>query len=171
MLVKCRILSVGVAVACLGLLLSACGQSAAPASAPVKSRPQATSTAVPSPLVAFASYSDPILRTSLGEGSDLLQKMKHSKPGDLGDQCGMVGGDLSNSQTALRLGYTPRQGMPAFHTAVQGFKLVLSASDECGMAADTNSPGEMKVATKDMEYGLWLLSQAESAMAHWQQSS
>lgn len=168
---KSRTFSAGIAIVCLGLVLSACGQSASPASAPVKSRPQATPTTVPSPLVAFASYSDPILRTSLGEGSDLLQKMNHDKPADLGDQCGLVGGDLSNSQTALHLGTTPSQGMTAFRTAVSGFKYVLSATDECGMAADTNSRTQMKVAAKDMEYGMWLLNQAESAMARWQQSS
>ena len=167
-------LGVGIALAGLGAVLSGCGGSHTASKAPVV-KPQPATTPVPTPLLAFATYTDPILRTTLSEGNSLLGLMKrglgkHSDLSLLGDQCALAGGDLSNSQTALKAGTPPAGATSTFNVAWQAYRLALAATDECGAAADASSRSELKTAANDLWRGLSQLSQAESTIARWQSS-
>jgi hypothetical protein len=167
---KLRFVGAGLGCACLGLALSACGQSSS-ARPPATPTPHVVVTPVPSSLQSFASYGDPILRTSIGESAQLLQQMKHEDLYLLGNDCSLFGGDLSNSQIALRSGYAPNAvALATYQVANAGFKLVLAATDECGMAADAHSRQQMKAAMYDLWRGMNLLSSAESRLSKWQSS-
>jgi hypothetical protein len=131
---------------------------------------------VPSPLVAFAEYSDPLLKTSLSEGQNLLAlvkqgEKKHSDLSLLGDQCSLAGGEIANSQTAFKADSPPSGAMSTYRLAWNGFRLVLAATDECGAAADATSRTQLKTAGDDLKHGLDEINQADSTLVRWQHSA
>lgn len=149
----------------LTVLLAACNQSAAKRVAPAT--PHAVTTPVPSELVSYASYVYPTFQSSLAEGNDLLGKMKHSRVGDLGNECALIGGDFSTYQSAVKGTYVPAPASKAYNSAQAGFKLALASMDECGMAADSSSSKQMATAAKDLQSGLSQISRAETAVQPW----
>jgi hypothetical protein len=86
---------------------------------------------------------------------------------DLANECTLVGGDLSNDQTTFTSTYVPPRAKGVYSAAVSGYKLVLAATDECGMAADTASRKSMRSAAKDLYDGLRILDKSASTVTPW----
>jgi hypothetical protein len=165
-----RIAGTGTAFAVLAVLLSACGGSASgstPTAAPAATRVPVTPIAAP--LVAYGSYTNPILKTSITEVRQVMTRFHKPDFETLGDQCSLAGGDLSNQQTSFHGAFAPSlTARLVFRKAESGYKLVLSAMDECGMAADQRSKSQLSTADKDMKNGLNDLVRAEASTAHWE---
>lgn len=151
--------------ACLAALLAGCGQSAAPRTVPPTPRPQATP--IPNDLVAYAASVDPTVKTTIQEGDNLLSQMQQHDMSAVANACVLAGGDFANYQTAFHLGYAPSGASAVSNDGTAGYKLILAATDECGMAADSSSKSQMSSAWSDLRHGLGLLGQAESTMAPW----
>lgn len=167
---RSSVVTLGLALTCGALVLSGCGKASVARPAPTTTHP--TPTAVPSPLISFASYSDPLIKTTISEGTGVLALMKtaEKKNADLsllGDQCTLAGGDMSGSRTALIAGYLPAAAS-AYKQILAGYKLVLAATDECGVAADAVSHSGVKTAATDLSNGMKLLSGVEASLATWQ---
>jgi hypothetical protein len=126
---------------------------------------------VPSDLVSYALSVDPTLKTTIQEGDSLLGQMKQHDMEAVANACTLAGGDFSNFQTAFHLGYTPSGASSVASDGTAGYKLILAATDECGMGADANSSPQVKAAASDLKHGLGLLSQAESALTPWYQTN
>lgn len=157
--------------ACLGVILAGCGgNSAAPKRLIPTPAPRATS--VPNLLVAYAQLVDPTLKGTIGEGRQLLAMLKPSADlSVLGNYCSTVGGDFANFQSAVHTGLTPAPAHTSASMAAQGFKIILAATDECGMAADAANKPEIKTAASDLKSGLYLIARADATVAPWDRTS
>lgn len=156
-------------VGSLSLLLAACGGQPAAVRPPVAAQP--VTTPVPVTLVGYASLAAPTLKVTVAEGQHLLAQMKGARKTqsllDLANECTLVGGDLSNDQTTFTSTYVPPRAKGVYSAAVSGYKLVLAATDECGMAADTASRKSMRSAAKDLYDGLRILDKSASTVTPW----
>ena len=165
---KRRIAGFALVLPVLAVILSACGSKAA-TPPPTSTATTSHVTPVPTPLIAYGSYTDPILRTSIGEAQQTLAKFRKPDYETLGDQCSLAGGDISNQQTSFHGAIAPNTtARMVFRTAENGYKLVLSSMDECGMAADSRSKGQLTTAGNDLKAGLYYLARAEYSTGHWQ---
>jgi hypothetical protein len=124
-------------------------------------------TPIPADLSGYASAVGPVLDAAIGSTQGLIKAMQSADLRTQGDVCDTYGGDLANDQTAVRSTFTPRIQRNIYYTANSGFKLVLSAIDECGMASDANSKQQMKHAAGDARQGLGDLRQAQSMVKRW----
>ena len=159
-----------VPAACLGILVAGCGSSAAPKT-PVAT-PAPRTTAIPNELVSYAQLVDPTLKATIGEGRQLLAELKPSADMSiLGNYCSSVGGDFANFQAAAHTGFTPAAAHNSASMATNGFKIILAATDECGMAADASNKPEIKAAAGDLRYGLYLLTRADATVSPWDRTS
>jgi hypothetical protein len=153
----------------LCLLLSACGSNSAALKPTAVPRP--VTTPVPETLVGYASLAAPTLKVSVAEGKQLLSQMKSAKKTqallDLANECTLVGGDLSNYQTSFTSTYVPPTAKSVYNAAAGGYKLVLAATDECGMAADSASHQSMQSAARDLYTGLRILDQSAKKVTPW----
>jgi hypothetical protein len=93
--------------------------------------------------------------------------MKHESTASVGNECSATGGDLSNAQSSFHGTFTPKAAQAVFRLAQTGYMLSLVATDECGMASDSNSKSEMKTATSDLDRGLKYLEQANATLTLW----
>jgi len=75
-------MTLGLALACCALVLSACGKPSAARPPATPTHP--TATAIPSPLVSFAAYSDPLIKTTLSEASGVMHLMKAAEKKNAG---------------------------------------------------------------------------------------
>ena len=173
--VKRAIFGVVAACAFMGIVLSGCGINSA------SSKPTPTAshhkTALPlapvhvtPPLAGFASYTVPIIQTSLKEGYQLLATMKRPDYAVLGDQCNIVGGDLSNQHVAFYESVTPSAASRMRDYVHRAYRLALSATDECGLASDSSDGKQLSYAYKDLQTALGRLSYAASTIKRWQTS-
>jgi hypothetical protein len=164
------VISLGLVLTCGAMVLAGCGKASV--AKPPTSASHPKPTAVPSPLVSFAAYSDPLLKTTLSEASGVLSRLRtaEKKNADLsllGDQCTLAGGDMSSSRSAIVSGYLPAAATP-YKQIIAGYKLVLGATDECGTAADGLSHSGVKTAASDLTRGMNELSTVEASLAKWQ---
>lgn len=149
--------------------LGGCAQS--DAARPPVPAPRGHATSVPPVLVGYSSAAADALRLTAGEGAQLAGEMKHESPSFLTSICSEAGGAFANQFSAFQSVYLPPQARSVSHDATTGYKIALSATDECGMAADGNSKSQMKVALSDLQYGLWLLAGAQARIHAWSQPS
>ncbi|MGH2447242.1 MAG: hypothetical protein ACRDFS_01350 [Chloroflexota bacterium] len=155
-----------IAAICLGSILSGCGRPAVGADP----KPTSGPTPVPHVVSAYASLAQPLLSESVGEVTTLLAQMKHDQVSEAGNQCTLVGGDLSNMFSTFQGIYHPHQADQSSRLGSSGFKLILSSTEECSIASDQGSKKAMKVARADMWSGLKQLRSAASAIQGWSAS-
>jgi hypothetical protein len=150
------------------LVTAGCGASAAVTKTPpAGSHAKATATPVPTALALYASASKSTLDSSVNMVSQLLSQMKSSDLSSVGVNCSSRGPDLANLYSAFQGTSGPSSAISAYKPASVGYKYSLSAIDECGMAADTSSKSQMKVAYHDLSYGLSKLQKASVSLSTW----
>lgn len=158
--------------AVLCVVLAACGSHAARARV-TPTVTKVVATPVPLDLAGYASLADPTLKQTLQEGNHLLSQLHHASRSDmetLGNQCSLVGQDLSNYNTSFRSTQVPPGAKSVYHDGTQAFKILLSSTDECGMAADASDSKQLQAVASDMGYALWVLGKVERSVAPWNQS-
>jgi hypothetical protein len=153
-----------------GALLAAgvAGCAASNAAPPPKVAARSQATPVPTVLVAYGSAALNTVNVTLVEGQQLASQMKHDSFEDVSNACSDAGGIVSGQYDAFQSVYLP----PTAHAIVYGdarvgYRTVLSAIDECGMAADGSSRSQLKVALHDLASGLWYLGRVESHLKTW----
>lgn len=147
------------------MLVAGCGSN--PSATTGAPPPKVVATAVPTSVADFGSVASPVLRGSLVEAKGLWKQMRHGDPSSMGGECAAVGGDLANQQQAFQSLYMPPATSAARSEAIQAYKVILSATDECGMAADSGVKSEMKTAAQDMKPGLSALARATKVLRTW----
>ncbi|HLJ69133.1 MAG TPA: hypothetical protein VKX16_17400 [Chloroflexota bacterium] len=163
-----RVLCSVVLSACAVAVLAGCGSNPA-ATGPVGvlagSHPHAT--AVPAGVAAYASVLVPTLHESVSEGQAMLAAMLGSKWSSLARDCVNAAGPLASQYSAFTSVPAPSQAHAVTSEAVTGYKLALSALDECGMAADAQSKSEMATAARDLWSGLRGINAAYATIVKW----
>lgn len=162
---RSRLLSVG-SVLLAALALSACASTVA-SSPPATAKPKAVGTPVPPVLAAYARLVQPVLQMSTAEAKALYSKMKSENYEVLGNDCSTFGGQFQSSQATVRGTYTPHKALAVYYKANSGYKLMLSATDECGMATDAGNKKLMKTARNDLRAGISIVDQAYTATKAW----
>ncbi|GAC1523550.1 MAG: hypothetical protein NVS2B16_31820 [Chloroflexota bacterium] len=130
-------------------------------------------TPVPHDLSGYASLADPTLKQTLTEGNQLLTAVRSAGLSDmenLGPQCALVGSNLANYNTSFRSTWVPAGAKNAYHDGTQAYKILLSSTDECGIAADSRNTKQMQSVASDMGYALWVLGRVERSVSPWNQS-
>ncbi|MGH2443111.1 MAG: hypothetical protein ACRDFX_08110 [Chloroflexota bacterium] len=156
---------VGGACLCIAAVLAGCGQAAG--APPIKSSPKPHSTPVPAALVGYSSAAVTTLQMTLHEAGSLVSGVHHTDSGTLANECSLAGADFANQYSAFQSVYVPVDARTVRSNATVGYKDILGAIDECGMAGDMGSKSQLKVALKDMNSGLGYISRAEAALHSW----
>lgn len=159
-------------LACLSLGLTACSSNAAkPAPTAV---PKNAPTPVPQTLQGYASLADPTLKQSVQEGGALLTMVRNTSSASdfetLGNACTQYGGDFSDQNSSFRQTWVPQGAKKVYHNATQAYKTLLSATDECGIAADSRDKKQLSTVENDLSSSLYVLKQAESVVRPWNRS-
>lgn len=153
------------------LLLAACGPAKSPAGAPsgagATATPANAATPVPPELVQYAAAVKGTLQTTLDNANSLLTKMQSSDVGSLAIPCSDAGENFANQQQSFQTINPPASAGQIPALASTGYQIVLSATTECGMAADSVSAHQMYVASQDLDKGLKDLGRAEDALTRW----
>jgi hypothetical protein len=104
---------------------------------------------------------------TLEQGRQLAGDMQQQAVPDVGTTCSAVGGQLASEYSAFEAVYLPSSARSISSDARTGYRTVLSAVDECGMASDSNSRKQMKVALHDLDSGLWYLGRVQAHLKTW----
>jgi hypothetical protein len=153
-----------------GTLLAAgvAGCAASNAAPPPHVTAHSQATPVPTVLVAYGSAALNTVNGTLVQGQQLADQMKHDSFEDAGLACSNAGGMMSGQYDAFQAVYLPPTAYRAVYAdARTGYRTVLSAIDECGMAADGSSRAQMKVALHDLDNGLLYLGRVQSLLKSW----
>lgn len=153
-----------IALVSLAGLLSACGTTAARV---ILTTPRPGPSAVPAMLVGYSSTIKSSLDGAVAQTDDLLPRLRHESGITLGNDCSAAAETYSNLYSTLTSVYTPSTAANTRSRAVAGFKLLLAATDECGLAADSQSPDEARVARADLIRGLKAVSSARDTITVW----
>jgi hypothetical protein len=93
--------------------------------------------------------------------------MRQKSASQLGNTCELAGTRLSNLAATFHGIYTPPGSGRVYSVGSSGYKLVLAATDECGIAADGSDNSALKTAAGDLQSGISDLYSAESLVAPW----
>lgn len=162
---RSRFLGLCLAGAALTLAVAGCASSSA--APPPPTAVHAHGTPVPTVLIAYGSAALNVVTGSVEQGRQLADQMKHESPEDAGLACSDAGGLFSSQYDAFRSVYLPSSARSVSGDARTGYRTVLSAIDECGMAADANARSQLKVALRDLKSGLWYLGRVQSRLQTW----
>jgi hypothetical protein len=160
-----RILARFVAGATL-LVLSGCGVS-------IGSRHAATTTAttaatpVPADLINYARNVTPVLTNGIDEAKKLRATFDTSSMSDVGNACSTYGDTLANNRGAFTAASAPSGATKLYKDTLKGYKLILGAVIECGMASDSNSSSQLNTSASDLDTGISLLSSVQSSLSGW----
>lgn len=158
-------LSVFVFLGGLLLLVSGCSQGASARYVSPVTRTEART--VTADVATYASVVGLSLKLGVEAGSTLLAEMRSSSPDTLATVCSTSGEQFSEMYDTFRRIPAPAGARPVAARAVTGFKVLLSAIDECGMAADGVSRSQMSTAARDMSYALWQMTSAQTVLTRW----
>jgi hypothetical protein len=166
MRIKCS----SVLLIALAVLVAGCGSNGN--AAPQNTKVPKKGTPVPSPLVGYASLAYPSLKGSVQQLYVDLRVMKSASAkgntfADAANQCSLDGNLVSGSFASYTQEASPPGVAGAYHFAYQGFRLALSALDECGIAGDSGKRKSMDTAVSDMNQAIGMLSHAEAIIAPW----
>jgi len=151
--------------AILTLLVAGCASSSAAPPPQTAAHPQVTP--VPTVLVAYGSAALNTVKVTLQQGQQLASQMKHNAPEDAGLACSNSAPLFSGQYDAFQSVYLPPSAHSVYGDARTGYRTVLSAIDECGMAADENARAQMRVALRDLNSGLWYLGRVQNRLQSW----
>ena len=156
-----------------GVCLAIAGCGGATAAPPAKT--PATKTAKPTPrptkvtpeLTSYAQLIEPVVRSGITQATTLLKTMARTSTSDLGRTCVTAGGDLSSNRDAFTSVPAPASAKKFYGAAKHAYSITLSATDECGIASDSNSPKAMAASAKDLRGGLGELNRIRGTLAGW----
>jgi hypothetical protein len=160
------------ALGCICLAIAGCGSPGAAANTP-KAKATKAATATPRPtsvtpeLTAYAQLTLPVVRSGITQVVTLLKQMQNTAPPQLGRVCVISGGGLSNNRDAFTSVPPPTTVKKFYGAAKHAYSITLGATDECGIAADSNSPGDLASAAKDLRAGLGELNSTQGTLAGW----
>lgn len=161
---------------CLCLAVAGCGSpgtAASPTKTPTKK--VAAKVAVPTPvptaataeLKNYALLVQPVVHSGIMQITTLLTAMKNTSVSQLGRTCVTAGGDLASNRDAFTTITAPPAAKKVRGSANHGYSITLGATDECGIAADSNSSSAMVTAGRDMQNGLRELVAVQTTLAGW----
>ena len=149
-------------------LLAACGGSQVPSGAVgVLGHGHPAATPVPPLVATYSALVLPTLHATASDGQTLLSTMQSKSPGSLALICQAAGLTLSGQFDAFNGVSAPSQTRVPTATALAGYKLAMSATSECAMAADANSKSQMATAARDLWTGIRQVNSAASTIAAW----
>lgn len=151
--------------AALVLLVAGCASSSA--APPPKTVAHAQATAVPTVLVAYGSAALNTVKVTLVQGQQLAGQMSRDATTDAGLACDTAAPLFSSQYDAFQSVYLPTSAHAVYSDARAGYRTILSAIDECGMASDSNAPKQMRIALHDLNTGLWYVGRAQSRLLAW----
>ena len=161
-----------VLAACACLLVAGCGnKSSTPP--PVKTVTSKKATPTPRPtvvtpaLTSYAQLTEPVVKSGITQVSNLLTAMAKTSPRLLGRTCVASGGDLSSNRDAFTSIPAPTTAKKLYGAAKHAYSITLGATDECGIAADSNSSSALASAAKDLRSGLGELTRARGTLVGW----
>jgi hypothetical protein len=168
---KGRIIVVG----CFCLAIAGCGSpsNAADPSKTATASSSTKATATPRPtsvtpeLASYAQLAQPVIRSGISQVATLLKLMQTTSTSIMGKSCATSGEDLSSNRDAFTSIQSPVTARKLYGRAKHAYSITLGATDECGIAGDTNSSSAMAEAAKDLKTGLGQLSASQSTLAGW----
>jgi hypothetical protein len=161
-----------IAAACFCLAIAGCGSPGTAAKPPTT----VTTTkvaATPSPTAAtpelanYAVLAQPVVRSGITQVTLLLKEMKSGSLSQLGRTCSTAGGTLSSNRDAFTTVSPPLGAKKLYSAAKHGYSIMLGATDECGIASDSNSSSALATAAQDLQTGLRQLISTQSTLVGW----
>jgi hypothetical protein len=157
---------------CFCLAIAGCGSSGASANPP-KAKTTQAATATPRPtsvtpeLTTYALLIQPVVRSGITQVATLINQMQKTAPSQLAKICVTSGGDLSNNRDAFTSIPPPTAAKKFYGAAKHAYSITLGATDECGIAADSDSASALAAAAKDLKKGLGELNTTQGTLAGW----
>lgn len=161
-----------IAAACVCLAVAGCGSSKS-AAPPPKTQTTHVATATPRPTtvspeyIQYAQLTEPIIRAGIKQVGNLVGQMQNTATVQMGRICVASGGGLSSNRDAFIAIPRPATARKFYGAAKHAYSITLGATDECGIAADTNSSHAMANAAKDLRSGLREMTRVEGTLAGW----
>jgi hypothetical protein len=97
----------------------------------------------------------------------LLHALHRGDLSTLGRTCSLAGDMLASMRSTLHSLYTPSGARTISKLTDRGFVTALSATDECGIAADSGAKRDLRVVERDFQAALRLLHQGEKVSSVW----
>ncbi len=169
-----------VVVTSLCVAIAGCGTLGASKKPPVLAVPSKSvkagknkATAAPRPvkvspeMIAYARSLDPVLKSGIVLASALIKQSGATETAIMGKPCATAGGNISQSREAFQSVPAPKSITSLTHNTVSAYKLLLGATDECGIAADDNDSSSMSLSRRDMQSSENQLKYYERSLAAW----
>jgi hypothetical protein len=162
---------------CFCLAIAGCGGSGNAASPPSKTAtskshskaatPKPRPTSATPELASYAQFALPVIRSGITQVTTLMQQMQSTATSQMGKVCATSGGDLASNREAYTSIQPPVPAKPLYGRAKHGYSITLGATDECGIAGDSNSSSAMAAAAKDLQRGLGELTTTRNTLTGW----
>jgi hypothetical protein len=161
---------------CFCVAVAGCGSSpkaAGPSKTAHASSSTKAVTATPRPtaatpeLTSYAQLTQPVVRSGIIQVNTLLKAMSSTSTSQLGLTCVKSGGDLSSNRDAFTSIPAPTSAKKFYGAAKHAYSITLGATDECGIAADSNSSSAVASSEKDLRSGLGELTRTLSTLNGW----